>query len=165
MTNVQFALLDFFQVTSFDCWQRLSFYDTFWATTMVTSGIIFTVFCLHRLTPAFLSRCVAGGNDLVVRRRIRNSLVQALAMYMSLLYPSIALKSLSLWNCQTVGDVAYLVMDLSLPCQGALYQAATIFNIVFVTGVVVGWPLFLIWYGNGCFCFDSHHTLYILFSH
>ena len=45
-----------------------------------------------------------------------------------------------------VGSVAYLTADLSVLCSGPQYTTATIFNVVFVIGVVVGWPAFLIWY-------------------
>ena len=61
-------------------------------------------------------------------------------------YPAISLKALSLWNCTPVGTVSYLTVDLSLTCAGSQYVNATIFNIFFVVGVVVGWPAFLIWY-------------------
>ncbi len=61
-------------------------------------------------------------------------------------YPAIALQSLSLWNCVTVGDKSFLAVDLSVVCEGPTYQFASSYNVVFVIGVVVGWPAFLIFY-------------------
>ena len=58
----------------------------------------------------------------------------------------LSLKSLSLWNCTTVGATSYLTADLSVPCSGGAYSSATAFNVLFVVGVVVGWPAFLVWY-------------------
>ena len=58
----------------------------------------------------------------------------------------VSLKSLSLWNCTTVGTASYLTADLSVPCAGGQYLTATMFNVIFVVGVVVGWPVFLVWY-------------------
>jgi hypothetical protein len=45
-----------------------------------------------------------------------------------------------------VGEVSYLVEDLSVPCEGPAYQLASAFNVLFVLAVVVGWPCFLVWY-------------------
>ncbi len=45
-----------------------------------------------------------------------------------------------------MGSTAYLVQDLSLPCEGSRYTAATIVNVVYVVVVVLGWPAFLVWY-------------------
>ena len=56
----------------------------------------------------------------------------------TLMYPAIALKSLSLWNCVTVGPASYLNDDLSLSCAGSTYVAYSAFNVVFVTAVVLG---------------------------
>jgi hypothetical protein len=61
-------------------------------------------------------------------------------------FPAISLKSLSLWNCATVGGKHYLVQDYSLQCTGAGYVATSVFNGMFVVGVVLGWPLWLIYY-------------------
>ena len=41
---------------------------------------------------------------------------------------------------------SYLTADLSVPCAGEAYLGATVFNVLFVIGVVVGWPVFLVWY-------------------
>ncbi len=60
----------------------------------------------------------------------------------------IALKSLSVWHCTTVGSHAYLSDDLSVPCSGPDYQLASNCNLVFVIGVVLGWPCFLIWFSS-----------------
>ncbi len=57
---------------------------------------------------------------------------------MTLMYPAIALKSLSLWNCVAVGPVSYITDDLSLSCAGSTYVAYSAFNVVFVIGVVLG---------------------------
>ena len=59
---------------------------------------------------------------------------------------AISLKSLSVFNCVKVGSVYFLVSDLSIPCSGIAYDAAFYFNIVFAVTVVLGWPLFLIFY-------------------
>ena len=67
-------------------------------------------------------------------------------MPQTIFYPAISLKSLSLWNCTTVGATRFLTADLSVPCAGEAYTTATVFNILFVVGVVVGWPAFLVWY-------------------
>jgi hypothetical protein len=45
-----------------------------------------------------------------------------------------------------VGEESYLVEDLSLPCSGPAYRAASAFNAMFVLLVVCGWPCFLVWY-------------------
>ena len=45
-----------------------------------------------------------------------------------------------------MGDARYLAADLSLMCAGEAYATATVFNVLFVVGVVVGWPAFLVWY-------------------
>ena len=74
-------------------------------------------------------------------------------------YPAISLKSLILWNCTRVGEVSYITDDLSLPCEGAAYTRASAFNVVFVVGVVIGWPSFLIWCGIAC-CFV--HRLFVI---
>jgi hypothetical protein len=66
-------------------------------------------------------------------------------------YPAISLRSLSLWNCISVGNLGlYLVDDLSVKCSGPDYQLASVFNAIFVVGVVAGWPAFLV-----CFECDS----------
>jgi len=64
----------------------------------------------------------------------------------TIFYPAISLKSLSIWNCTTVDTARFLTADLSVPCTGDAYTTATVFNILFVVGVVVGWPAFLVWY-------------------
>ena len=69
-----------------------------------------------------------------------------LIILQTVFYPAISLKSLSLWNCTQVGDDLFLTADVSLRCSGSQYTSATVFNIMFVVGVVVGWPAFLIWY-------------------
>ena len=67
-------------------------------------------------------------------------------MSQTIFYPAISLKSLSLWNCTTVDTARFLTADLSVPCAGEAYTTATVFNTLFVVGVVVGWPAFLVWY-------------------
>jgi hypothetical protein len=145
MANCQFALLDFFQVTSMDCWQRLDFLDTYYMTTGVTFSILILAPFIHRSIPKMLD-FFQGSHELELRRKWRNMLIKSVAMYMAILYPAIALKSLSLWNCQQIGDTYYLVLDVSLECAGTRYNRAKIFNILFVLVVVVGWPSFLVWY-------------------
>jgi hypothetical protein len=59
---------------------------------------------------------------------------------------AISLKSLSLWNCRTVGDQRYLVQDYSVLCSGPTYVATSVFNALFTIVVTIGWPAFLLWY-------------------
>jgi hypothetical protein len=155
MAGAKLALLDFFQVTSFDCWQRLNFLDTFWITMGVTFGILCLVPIFHRYTPHIL-RCITGANDPALRRVVRNLAFKVVAMYMAVLYPAITLKSLSLWNCQTIGDTEYLVLDVSQRCDGDRYARASLFNVFFVVVVVVGWPAFLIVYLRRIASADRH---------
>ena len=74
------------------------------------------------------------------------SLLDLLFIVAFRLFLCFSLKALSLWNCTTVGPTLFLTADLSLTCAGAPYLTATAFNIVFVVGIVVGWPVFLVWY-------------------
>ncbi len=45
-----------------------------------------------------------------------------------------------------MGGKHYLVQDYSLQCTGPGYVATSVFNSMFVVGVVLGWPLWLIYY-------------------
>jgi hypothetical protein len=65
--------------------------------------------------------------------------------------PAIALQSLSLWNCQTIGGHSFLVRDLTVKCEGSKYQVASAFNVFFVVTVILGWPVFLIWCAFLCY--------------
>ncbi len=40
----------------------------------------------------------------------------------------------------------FLTYDLSLRCDGDEYRRMSAFNVIFVIGVVIGWPAFLVWY-------------------
>ena len=76
----------------------------------------------------------------------RGRIIKIVAMFMTMCHPAFSFVALSLWNCTPVGSTSYLTGDFRIPCSGSVYVQTSIFNAFYVIGVVVGWPLFLIWY-------------------
>ncbi len=135
------ALMDVFAITAVDCYAPFDFWTPFWGVTILTLSILIGAAILHRVTPWFVQRCFP--DKISWAQNIRSGLLKGTTIYMTIFYPAISSKSLSLWNCTAVGGQYFLTSDFSVLCQGPYYNRASIFNIVFVLGVVLGWPLFL----------------------
>ncbi len=142
MTNLNFhthLVVIFFHsyfCLTVDCLQELNFYTTYWFSTLGTLGVLLMTGILHQVLvypPDFLIQCIPS------YKGIRSLLQKSMLVLVTIMYPAVALKSLALWNCITVGDSAYLVADLTLKCQGSKYTLISTFNVCFVAFFVAGW--------------------------
>jgi hypothetical protein len=117
------ALMDVFQVTAVDCWQKMDFWTPYWITILTTSVLLLLAPLLHAVIPIVFQRCAACASlDEDRRKRLRGLTVKGIAIFMSVFFPAISLKSLSLWNCTQVGNESYLTSDLSVPCRYAKHS-------------------------------------------
>ena len=140
MTVMHVFMLDVFQISSVDCWKFISFYTDYVVTISCLAAFIFLAWLAHALIGMFIGLYPA---HFQYKRQYRDSVVKFSTLVIGLVYPAISLKSLSLWNCQRVGDHLYMVVDFTLLCEGNTYLAYSIVNAIFVAVFVVGWPLFL----------------------
>ncbi len=125
---------------------------------------------IHKFLPTCIRSCCPQ-HDAYWTKYLRDRLVKYVAIFMMILCtsfcfksysahlisclpnsllisdPAISLKSLSLWSCIQINGQSYLTSDLSVVCDGQQYVLASLFNIVFVLAVVVGWPAFMLWCG------------------
>ena len=119
-------MLPFFHITSFDCWDRVSFY------VIYAVGVFITLAVAAISIRLFL----VGSTD------TRNTVIKTVTLVFTVAYPIISLVSLSLWNCTRVGDVFFLTADLTIQCNGTQYLSVALANIIFVLLFVFGWPVF-----------------------
>lgn len=142
LLQLRIALLDFFQLTSFSCWQTTNFYDGYLFTVVGTLILVLFSFILHLICKFILPKFSLKDH----KKSFQEMIVKVTTLIISIIYPSVSLTSLSLWNCTPVGSELYLVEDYSLICSGSTYLLYTIFNVIFVTVFVAGWPLFIFFY-------------------
>ncbi len=116
-----------------------------WMTVLGTLGLLGGAALAHWSLPRVMSLCFSHWSTDRVRI-VRSTITKYTTVGMTIFYPAVSLRSLSLWNCKTIGSESYLVQDLSLACSGDAYRLASIFNACFAVVVIVGWPMFLVWY-------------------
>ncbi len=129
LNQFQLALMDVYQTTAIDCLQEMNFYTTFWFSAIGTICVLLLTWVLHQTIPFLFGRLFPEHIKL-----IRSTVQKITLIFITIMYPAVALKSLSLWNCFAVGDHYYLVTDLSLVCEGPTYRAASYFNVRLCVG-------------------------------
>jgi hypothetical protein len=140
----RFGLFEFLQITSMDCWLTLDFYDTYAITVSVTLAFVALTLLSHFGTPYFFNYfCPDQWSNW--GQKLQYVIEKGAIVFMSIVYPSVSLKSLALWNCESIGATKYLVSDLRIVCEGSFYRRLSGFNVFFVLTVVFGWPTFLVW--------------------
>jgi hypothetical protein len=140
----RFGLFEFLQITSMDCWVTLNFFDTYTITVTVTLGFVALTILSHFGTPFLFHRCCPE-HWAEWGQKLQQITEKGAIVFMSIVYPSVSQKALSLWNCETIGATRFLVSDLRIVCEGSFYRGLSGFNVFFVLAVVCGWPTFLVW--------------------
>ena len=143
LNTFQFALADVFHLPQILCLDSASsYYEGLKFCIYGTWSLMFGSFMLN-----WLLYYLMKGKLKILRKSYQLYLIRFTTLVLSLIYPALCLKSLSLWNCVKLGSNYYLVADYSIRCElKGDYLFFTIINICFVVIFIIGWPSFLAYY-------------------
>jgi hypothetical protein len=128
------------QFLAIDCWIETNYFVPFYGANIATLVLLVIAPIVYFSAPLFFRGCCPNLES-SYSASVQNTAVKSVVFVMSVFYPAVAYLSLSLWNCQTVGQQSYLIADLTVTCDGPAYVMASAFNVFFVIVVVAGYPL------------------------
>eukprot|EP00455_Lapot_gusevi_P034489 TRINITY_DN3801_c0_g1_i13.p1 TRINITY_DN3801_c0_g1~~TRINITY_DN3801_c0_g1_i13.p1 ORF type:complete len:675 (+),score=72.70 TRINITY_DN3801_c0_g1_i13:245-2026(+) len=147
IATFRIALLDLLQISSFGCYRRYDFYESFLLTalgTLLFMAVCGVLYAAAMVVVKILQRvCNINSN---AAGQIEGFSISALTLIMLIIYPAVSIKSLQLFNCVSIEGQYYLDADYQIVCSGPLYTRYALFNAFFILMVPIGWPVFLLWY-------------------
>jgi hypothetical protein len=159
MSLARIAMFDIYEGTAISCIIRHNYYVTYsFFAIGVTVATAITFFV--RISVPYIWGKFYPELYVHLRKPLRDFCLKALVLFMGLVYPTVSLKTLLIWECTTVGNRSYLAQDVSIECSGSTYLAYSICNIFFVAAFVLGW-YFAVYVGVGSTC-DVHVCCFVI---
>jgi hypothetical protein len=138
---------DFGVFTSVLCLVNLSFYTSFFCTTLLLVVILGTIYAIHTLLQRQHQQTPVHPPDhpetIAKAAKIRQSCMFVAIYLLTFAYPIVLVKVVELFGCHFVDGVVYLRADYSIECYTSEWNAMAAYASLFLALYVIGFPIFV----------------------